>query len=620
VCGIVACRGRERAAEFLAGALSRLEYRGYDSAGIAVTGTGPEGLTVVRAVGRVASLHERLAGSPPPAASSLGIGHTRWATHGGVSESNAHPHRDCSGAIAVVHNGIIDNADELVAELRGRGHRFTSDVDSEVVAHLVEELYAGTGSLEAAVLVATRRLRGTWALAVTAGTSPDVVLASYRSPLVVGSGAQGHVAASDVTALVGSVGAVSVLHDGDVVVLGEEVTWLDATGAEVPPRESVRLSWAADDVERGTYDDFMEKEIAEQPVVVGRLLERLLPEVADGRLWSGTGLAAPARVRFLACGSSRHAAQVVARTFEVLGGVPADVVVASEADELVDPAGPDGVLTVAVSQSGETSDVLHALDDVRGPVLAITNRPHSSLARRSDAVLETGAGPEIGVAATKTFTTQVVAGAALAIAHAAATTWVVKVLVAGAALAIAHAAATGALDRRSAAVQGLRLGQLPGRLAAAHTASFPVAVALAEELADARSFFFVSRGAGLPYAAEGALKLKEITYRNAEVLPAGEFKHGPIALIEQGTPVLLLESGDPARLAGAAAELAARGARVIRVGSGGTDTFPVLSGPAPAWGPLESVVALQHLARCVAVVLGRDADKPRNLAKSVTVL
>jgi glucosamine--fructose-6-phosphate aminotransferase (isomerizing) len=252
-----------------------------------------------------------------------------------------------------------------------------------------------------------------------------------------------------------------------------------------------------------------------------------------------------------------------------------------------------------VSQSGETTDVLHALDGVPGPVLAITNRPHSSLARRSDAVLEVGAGPEIGVAATKTFTTQVVAGAMLA---------------------LSFSAATGAMSCRDVAREGLRLGGLPGRLDAAHAIAFPVAVALAEELAEARSFFFVSRGGGLPYAAEGALKLKEITYRSAEAIPAGEFKHGPIALIEPGTPVLLLESGDPARLAGGAAELASRGARVIRVGSGREDTFPVLSGPAPAWGPLESVLAFQHLARCLAVTLGRDADKPRNLAKSVTVL
>jgi glucosamine--fructose-6-phosphate aminotransferase (isomerizing) len=599
VCGIVACRGAEGAAGFLTEALRKLEYRGYDSAGIAVTGEGREGLTVVRAVGRVAALAERLTALQPPAGLGLGIGHTRWATHGSVSEANAHPHQDCRGGIAVVHNGIIDNADELTAELRGRGHVFSSDVDSEVVAHLVEECYAETGSLAAATLAATQRLRGTWGLAVTSASAPQIVLASHRSPLVVGSGPGGHVAASDVTALVGIVAQVSVLRDSDVVVLGDTVTWLDGDGREVPPRESVRLHWAAEDVERGAYDDFMEKEIAEQPAVVARLLERLLPEVANGALWSGLDLATPERLRIVACGSSLNAGQVIARTFGRLSGLPAETVIASEYDELVATGPADRVLTVAISQSGETTDVLHALEDVSGPVLAITNRPHSSLARRSDAVLESSAGPEIGVAATKTFTTQVVAGAALA---------------------IAHAAATRALTGRTVAQHGLRLGSLPGRLEAAHASSFPVAVALAEELAEARSFFFVSRGAGLPYAAEGALKLKEITYRNAEAIPAGEFKHGPIALIEQGTPVLMLESGDPARLAGAAAELASRGARVIRVGSGGSDTFPVLSGPAPAWGPLESVLAFQHLARCLAVVLGRDADKPRNLAKSVTVL
>jgi glutamine---fructose-6-phosphate transaminase (isomerizing) len=550
-------------------------------------------------VGRVASLEERIAAVAPSAQLGLGIGHTRWATHGSVTESNAHPHRDCRGEIAVVHNGIIDNADELRAELRARGHVFTSDVDTEVVSHLVEECAAESGSLVTATLAATRRLRGTWALAVAAGSAGEIVLTSHRSPMVIGSGPDGHVAASDVTALVGTVDTVSVLRDGDVVTLGDTVTWFDGAGREVAPRESVRLHWAAEDVERGAYDDFMEKEIAEQPSVVARLLERLLPEVGDGRLWTRLELPAPERLRFVACGSSLHAAQVIAGTFGRLSGLPAETVVASEYDELVAPGSPDDVLTVAISQSGETSDVLNALEDVTGPVLAITNRPHSSLARRSEAVLEASAGPEIGVAATKTFTTQVVAGAALA---------------------IAHGSATGVLNGKAVSQHGLRLGSLPGRLEFAHAASFPVAVALAEELAEAPSFFFVSRGAGLPYVAEGALKLKEITYRNAEAIPAGEFKHGPIALIEDGTPVLLLESGSPTRLAGAAAELASRGARIIRLGSGATDTFPVVTGAAPAWGPLESVVAFQHLARCIAVVLGRDADKPRNLAKSVTVL
>jgi glucosamine--fructose-6-phosphate aminotransferase (isomerizing) len=448
-------------------------------------------------------------------------------------------------------------------------------------------------------VAAVRRLRGTWALAVTAASTGEVALASHRSPLVVGSGPEGHVAASDVTALAGTVGSVSVLQDDDVVVLGESVTWLDRTGRQTAPRETVRLDWGAEDIERGAYEDFMEKEIAEQPSVVTRLLERILPDVVGGGLWRHLALPRPSRLRFVACGTSLHASQVTARTFGVLAGLPAETVIASEYDQLVAPGAGDGLLTVAVSQSGETSDVLDALELVTGPVLAITNRPHSTLARRADAVLETSAGPEIGVAATKTFTTQVVAGAALALSFAAAT----------------EAQSTPAVVRHA-----VRLGALPGRLEYAHTLAFPVAMALAEELAEARTFFFVSRGTGLPYAAEGALKLKEITYRTAEAIAAGEFKHGPIALIEPGTPVLVVDHGDSARLAGSVAELAARGARIIRIGSGSEDAFPILSGTVPPWGPLESVLAFQHLARCLAVALGRDADKPRNLAKSVTVL
>jgi glucosamine--fructose-6-phosphate aminotransferase (isomerizing) len=599
MCGIVACRGHGHASDFLVKALHRLEYRGYDSAGIAVTGTDRDDLRSTRTVGRVAALESRIAAERPSPGLGIGIGHTRWATHGGVSEPNAHPHRDCTGAVAVVHNGIIDNAAELEVELRGRGHVFTSQVDTEVVAHLVEESYAETGSLAAATQGVVRRLRGTWALAVTAASAAEVVLASHRSPLVVGTGPDGHVAASDVTALAGTVNSVCVLRDDDVVVLGDQVIWLDDTGREVSPPESVRLQWAAEDVERGSFDDFMEKEIAEQPSVVARLLERVLPQVADGALWRQLQLPRPSRLRFVASGTSLHASQVTARTFGVLAGLPAETVIASEYDQLAVPGPAEGLLTIAVSQSGETADLLDALENVHSPVLAITNRSHSSLARRSDAVLESSAGLEFGVAATKTFTTQVVAGAALA---------------------LAYATATGSLGTMAVARHGLRLGAIPGRLEAAHTTSFPVAVALAEELADARSFFFVSRGAGMPYAGEGALKLKEITYRNAEAIPAGEFKHGPIALIEKGTPVLVLENGDPARLAGSVAELTSRGARIIRIGSGSEDTFPILCGATPAWGPLESVLAFQHLARSLAVTLGRDADKPRNLAKSVTVL
>jgi glucosamine--fructose-6-phosphate aminotransferase (isomerizing) len=454
-------------------------------------------------------------------------------------------------------------------------------MDTEVVAHLIEEDYARTGVLASATVAAVQRLRGTWALAVTAADAAEVVLASHRSPLVVGSSSDAHVAASDINALTGSVDSVQVLHD-DIVVLG------DRSGRGVPPRESVLLPWAGENLERGAYEDFMEKEIAEQPSVVAQLLERLLPGVLNGRLWRRLDLAQPSRLRFVGCGSSLHASQVIGRTFGVVAGIPAESVAASELDELVDPRSADGLLTVAISPSHDTSDVLRALDPVRGPVLGITSRPDSRLARRCDAVLDSSAGPEMAVAATKTFTSQVVAGSALA---------------------LSYAAATGALDPSSVARLGLRLGCLSGRLGAAHTVAFPVAMALAEDLAQARSFFYLSRGAGLPYAAEGALKLKETTYRNAEVIPAGEVKHGAIGLIEEGTPVLVLESGDPSRLAGSVAELASRGARIIRVGSRSEDTFPILSGPTPPWGPLESILAFQHLARCLAVSLDRDADK-----------
>lgn len=341
-----------------------------------------------------------------------------------------------------------------------------------------------------------------------------------------------------------------------------------------------------------------EKEIAAQPSLVARLLERLLPGVLDGRLWKRLDLAQPSRLRFVGCGSSLHASQLIGRTFGVVAGMAAEPVVASEIEELVDPRADDGLLTIAISRSGETSDVLRALDAVRGPVLGITNHPHSRLARRCDAVLESGAGHEIGMAATTTFATQVVTGSALA---------------------LSYAAATGALDTSAVARLGLRLGCLPGQLQAAHTAAVPVAMALAEDVAQSRCFFYLSGDADLPYAAEGALTLTETTSLNAEVIPAGGFEHAASALIEEGTPVVVLESGDPGRLAGSVAELAARGARIIRVGSRSEDTFPILSGPTPPWGHLESVLAFQHLARCLAVTLDRHADELRHAASPVTV-
>jgi glucosamine--fructose-6-phosphate aminotransferase (isomerizing) len=340
----------------------------------------------------------------------------------------------------------------------------------------------------------------------------------------------------------------------------------------------------------------MAKEIAEQTTVAARIVDALGEGVADGSLWRDLNVAAPERVRVLACGTSLHAGMVIGRVLEIVGGVPARTVVASEgAESVVEP----GTMTLAISQSGETADVLQALERVdSAAVVAITNTMHSTLARQADAAVNCQAGPEIGVAATKTFTAQVLTGVALAL----------SALVYGGRLSPAQA-------RRYTAL----LANVPAQLAAADAVAAEVIPKLAQWLAPAPGFLFLARNGGVPYAAEGALKLQEITYRWAHAYPAGELKHGPIALIERGTPVVAVDDGNQ-RLQANLAEVAARGARVIALGGEGS-AVPLLSAerPVPPWGPLEAVVGLQHLARAVALALGRDVDKPRNLAKSVTV-
>ncbi len=596
MCGIVACRREQSAFDFLVKGLRRLEYRGYDSAGVAVVPSSGGLPWVHRAVGRTADLEAGLDGGAP-AAGGTGIGHTRWATHGEVSERNAHPHRDCTGRIALVHNGIIENAERLRGDLAGRGHRFASDVDTEVVAHLVEEAYREGGDLAAAVHGAVGRLEGSWALAVVAEGSDRVVVASHRSPLAVAQGPHGCYAASDIAALLGWTDRVHVLRDGDVVELNGNLAWTDARGRRLQPPAPIATPWQPADAEVGTYQDFMEKEIAEQPVVAARLLDTLLPDVRSGALLDRLGVPDFERVRLVACGTSLHAAAITARVIRVVAGLPTELVVASEHEErqVAEPR----TLTVAFSQSGETADVLAALRSSSGPVLAVVNAPHSSLARLADAVLDCMAGPEVGVAATKTFTNQVLAGVAFA---------------------LAGARRAGRLDRADLESLLALASGTPQRLEQVNLAAAAVAEVVSALLAQAPGFLFVSRGSGLPYAAEGALKLKEITYRWAESYPAGELKHGPIALVDQDTPVVVVDAGTPAKLEGNLAEIQARGGRVLRVGRDPRATFR-LPGPgnqAP-WGPLESVVALQHLARSLAVRLGRDVDKPRNLAKSVTV-
>jgi glucosamine--fructose-6-phosphate aminotransferase (isomerizing) len=594
MCGIVACCTQHAAFDYIVSALERLEYRGYDSAGVAASAADGS-LALVRSVGKLESLKKAVAGYAGPELNGTGIGHTRWATHGRVSEGNAHPHVSCDERVAIVHNGVIDNASALRAELERAGHDFRSDVDSEVIAHAIEHrLRAGVDLLDA-VLDTNRELSGSWAIAVLEGGTGRIVVSAQRCPLVVARSARGDFAASDMAALLQWVDAVHVLRDGDVVELGPGWRWVGPGGPRSAP-DPIVPGWRPDDLLLGAHRDFMAKEIAEQSAVAARIIDEGAQGVADGRMWRRLALPPPERVRILACGTSLHAGLVIGRVLEIIGAVPVRTVVASEgAESIVEP----GTLTLAVSQSGETADVLQALDrSTSTPVLAITNNLHSSLARRADAAVDCKAGPEIGVAATKTFTAQVLTGVVLALSG----------LVRGGQLTSAEALRYFAV-----------LADMPARLASSERIAAVEVPALVESLIDSTGFLFLARNGGVPYAAEGALKLQEITYRWASAYPAGELKHGPIALIDDGTPVIAIDDGNR-RLRANLSEVAARGARVIDIGGPGS-RLPLLGEqrPTPPWGPLESVVGVQHLARALAVALGRDVDKPRNLAKSVTV-
>jgi glucosamine--fructose-6-phosphate aminotransferase (isomerizing) len=595
VCGIVAGRTSGPVSGTLTEALARLEYRGYDSVGVAVA--DPDGvLEVRRTTGRVETLVDRLAAGP--LAGAVGIGHTRWATHGAVTEHNAHPHVDCSGRLAVVHNGIITNADVLRAGLRERGHAIASDVDSEVVVHLVEEAL-GTG-LVAAVESAVEQLVGTWAIAVLDAGTGELVATSHGSPLVLAQGPGGTYVASDVAALAPWIDDFQVLEDDHVVTVAEPAAWRrDGRPVEPPALRDCTISVA--ELSRELYADFMSKEIDEQPLVATRVLESWADTAADGSLWDASGLPDFGRVAVLGCGTSLNAGRAVAGVLGRIAGVPTQAVVASEADDWV--VEPD-TLVLAFSQSGETADVLRALDRVeqRGvPVVAVTNSAWSALGRRADLVMSCHAGPEVGVAATKTYTAQVLTATCLAVAACVGTSRLAR--------------STG-----RALVSDLR--RVPDLVAQAIGVAHQAVPTIAARTSDASGFLFLGRGIARSYADEGALKLKELSYLWAESHASGELKHGPLALVEAGTPVVAVDDGSD-RMRASLAEVRARGGEIIDIGGPGS-AVPALGGagviPGIDWcGPFESVMAMQVLARHVAVLRGRDIDKPRNLAKSVTV-
>ncbi|MEX2151357.1 MAG: glutamine--fructose-6-phosphate transaminase (isomerizing) [Steroidobacteraceae bacterium] len=610
MCGIVGAVADRDIVPILVAGLKRLEYRGYDSAGVAVL-TGNAEVARLRAVGKVAKLSEALIATPT--SGHLGIAHTRWATHGVPNERNAHPHISRDG-VAIVHNGIIENHEELHSDLERLGYSFTSDTDTEVIAHRIHHHLAGSVDLFGAVRKTVAELRGAYSLAVMWGKDPDcIVLARVGCPALIGVGKDENFVASDIAALLPVTRRFIVLEEGDVACIRRRsIEIVDADGRKVerPPYESEQSAEAA---ERGAYAHFMLKEIHEQPRAVAQTLEE---RVAGGRLLAQAfGPAAldvlkrTTSVHIVACGTSYHAGVVAGYFIEQLCRVPCRVEIASEF-RYRDPVVPANTLFVSISQSGETADTLAALRLSRKAgflsTLAICNVPESSLVRESGLVLLTRAGPEIGVASTKAFTTQLAALGMLVIA-----------------IGKHHGLSP---ERERTLVQ--RLLELPAMLEQT-LALDPVIRELAREIAPKHHALFLGRGAMFPIAMEGALKLKEISYIHAEAYAAGELKHGPLALVDADMPVIAVAPNNDLleKVKSNLQEVRARGGMLYvfadpESGFEESDGVRVITMPRHVsyfQAPAVYTLPLQLLAYHVAVLKGTDVDQPRNLAKSVTV-
>jgi glucosamine--fructose-6-phosphate aminotransferase (isomerizing) len=606
MCGIVGYVGPDQALPVILEGLRRLEYRGYDSAGVALL---DHELSVVKRAGKLSELDRALDGNGAPTG-TVGMGHTRWATHGSPTDRNAHPHTDCHGRVAVIHNGIVENFAELRAGLEKRGHTLDSETDTEVVAHLIEER---EGSLPDRVRATVRELEGAYALVVLSVDEPDVLVGvKVSSPLIVGLGDGENILASDIPAVLLKTRRVLPVEEGQIVeVRAGGVRITDFDGNEVSS-EPFEVDWDVPRAQKSGYDDFMRKEIDEQPAairdtLVGRLDESGMLSLDELHIDPDV-LREVNKVFVVACGTAFHSGLVAKYAIEHWTRVPVEIDIASEFRYRDPVLGPD-TLTLAVSQSGETIDTLEAARHAArqgSRVLAVTNTVGSSLAREADAVMYTHAGPEIGVAATKTFATQMVALQLVA---------------------LYLAQVRGPMFPEETGEVVVRMRELPAQVERTLRLEAQVQ-AIAEEIRDAPDVLFIGRHTGYPAALEGALKLKEISYVHAEGHPAGELKHGPIALVEDGVPVVAIatECHVYPKMLSNIQEVRARGANVIAVASEGDEEIAAIARHVlfvprvpELFAPVVVTPPLQLLAYHVAKLRGCDVDQPRNLAKSVTV-
>jgi glucosamine--fructose-6-phosphate aminotransferase (isomerizing) len=604
MCGIVGVLGNHEAAPLLVEALKRLEYRGYDSAGIATVNAGR--LDRRRAVGKLVNLSDLLVHQP--LAGKSGIGHTRWATHGAATVTNAHPHR--AGSVAVVHNGIIENFRELRQDLAASGYTQESETDTETVALLARrEMDSGSTPVEAA-RETLKRLHGAFALCFLFDGQDDLMIAARKgSPLAIGWGEGEMFVGSDAIALAPMTDRITYLEEGDWAVITRAGAQIFDDQDRLANRPETRVQLDATRIEKAGYKHFMAKEIAEQPVVVADALKRYTSAKGTLELPQGLDFRTIDRVALVACGTASYACHVAKYWFEQIAGLPADIDIASEfryREPVLSPAS----MAVFVSQSGETADTLAALRHVKdrvAKVVSVINVPTSSIARESDLALSIMAGVEVGVASTKAFTCQ---------------------LTVLALMALKAAVDRGRIDPATLADRLETLRALPGLMNAALALSDPIAK-VAKELAKAKDILFLGRGAMFPLALEGALKLKEISYIHAEGYASGELKHGPIALIDAAVPVIVLAPKDALfdKTVSNMQEVMARNGKVLLLSdaagieAAGQGTWKTLTLPTvdPLWAPILYAVPAQLLAYHTAIAKGTDVDQPRNLAKSVTV-